>query len=127
MVFVLIIIIGVYFYYRGKRNAEGPKVTYPEGGNAIPEGWSPLPLVSELHDAMDGLFTLMGTKDAAWTKLRDLPTDEMVIAVYDTYNQKYFRDGNGTLTQWIRDEKYADPLTGVKESTLARLQNLDLE
>lgn len=126
-VLILIIIIAVYFYFRGKRNAEGPKVTYPQGGNSIPAGWSPMPLVKELYDAMSGLFSFTGTKDQVWTKLRDMPTDEMVIAVYDTYNQKYFSEGNGTLTQWIRDENYYDPISGVRDSTLSRLQNLGLE
>lgn len=125
---VLLLILIIYFIGRraGKRNAEGPKVNYPKGGEDIPASWSPEPLVKELHNAMDGLFTLSTTKDAAWKKLRDLPTDEMVIATYDVYNQRYFKDGKGTLVQWIDDEYYYDPTTGIKASTLARLRNLNL-
>lgn len=125
---IIVAVLIIYFYGRkqGRIKAEGPQVDYPQGGDQIPQGWSPVPLADELHDAMDGIFTLSGTKDEVWKKLRDLPTDEMVIAVYNTFGQKYFGEGNGTLTQWIRDENYYDYLTGVKETTLARLQRLNL-
>lgn len=126
IVVVVLIIFSVYFYFQGKRKAEGPKVTYPQGGSGIPAGWSPEPLVARLYDAMSGLFTFTGTKDAAWRELRDLPSDDMVTAVYDVFNQKYYSESQATLTQWIRDENYFDPLTGVKETTIKRLENLRL-
>ena len=126
-IIIVIIIIAVILIYRsGKKSAEPPKVTYPHGGSEIPAGWSPNELVEELFNAMDGLFTLSGTKDAAWGKLANLPTNEMVRAVYDVYNQKYFSKGKGTLTQWIKDESYYDPTSGVKEAALQRLSKEDL-
>lgn len=123
---LFIVILAIIFYRKGKRAAEGPKVTYPQGGNDIPPSWSPEPLVNELYDVMSGLATLSGSKEEAWRKLRDLPTDDMVVSVYDVFNQKYFGKGNGTLTQWIADEWYYDPFSGVKDSVLARLRNLKL-
>jgi len=71
-------------------------------------------------------MTLSGTKDAVWKRLYDLPTDDMVVAVYSAFNQKYFNKGKGTLTQWIRDEWYYDYTTGVKEKALDRLAKLKL-
>lgn len=125
-VFIIFCLILYFVYRQGKKNAEGPKVTYPEGGNGIPLGWSPVPLVDELFDVMDGGLTFSGTKDEAWKKLRDLATGDMVTAVYSGFNQKHFSKGDGTLTQWIRDENNYDWTSGVKESTLARLQQYNL-
>lgn len=125
VVFVLII-IGYLLYNAGKKNATPKDVKYPHGGSGIPPDWSPVPMIEELHDVMNGMLTFTGTKDAAWIKLRDLASDDMVTAVYNGFNQRYFKDGNGTLTKWIRDEKYYDFTSGVKDSTLARLAKLNL-
>lgn len=127
LIIILIVVMTIWFLgkRRGKQTAEGPQVDYPEGGEEIPANWSPVPLADELKDVMKG-WAFTGTKDATWIKLRDLPTDEMVIAVYNAFNQKYFSLGYGTLTQWIRDEWYYDYFTGVKDAVLARLQNLNL-
>jgi hypothetical protein len=125
-VFLLLVAILYYAYRQGKKNAEGPEVHYPNGGNDIPPSWSPVPLVDELYDVMSGLFTFSGTKDVTWTKLKDLPTDDMVAAVYSGFNQKYFGEGKGTLTQWIRDEKNYDWISGVKDATLSRLAKINL-
>jgi hypothetical protein len=127
VIVVIVLIIGGYLLYRaGKKNATPPQVKYPNGGNGIPPDWSPVPLIEQLHDVMNGLFTLSGTKDAAWITLRDLGSDDMVTAVYNGFNQRYFKEDKGTLTQWIRDEKWIDWTSGVKDSTLARLSKLNL-
>lgn len=127
IIVVIVLIIGGYLLYRaGKKNATPPQVQYPQGGNGIPPGWSPEPLIEELHDVMDGLFTLSGTKDEAWKKLRDLASPDMITAVYNGFNQRYFKEDKGTLTQWIRDEKWIDWTSGVKDSTLAKLASLNL-
>lgn len=125
---VLLLLVGLawYFYRQGKKTATGPVVKFEEGTAALPAGWSPVPLADELHDVMDGLFTLSGTKSKTWQKLYDLPTNDMVRAVYSAFNQKYFNKGKGTLTQWIRDENYYDYTTGIKEQVLNRLAQLNL-
>lgn len=99
-----------------------PVVGYGPGGMAI--AWSPAPLSNELNAAMNGLFTFTGTKDEAWSKLLQLPTPDMVTAVYNDFNARH--GGGSTLTQWIRDEIYYDPFTGVRDATLARLALLGL-
>jgi len=110
----------------GKKDLKPPKVTYPQGGENIPPNWKAEWLAEDLHDVMDGGSDSEFTKDEKWMQLRDLPTDEMVIAVYDVFNQVYIKEGNGTLTQWIDDEINYDWFSGVKSSTLERLKKLGL-
>lgn len=126
VVLVLLIALGWYFYHQGKKNALPPEVKLQEGTDAIPKGWTPIELTNELHRVMDENFTLTGTKDKAWQKLIDLPTDDMVRSVYNAFNQLYFKDGSGTLTQWINDENYYDYTSGVKQKALDRLSKLNL-
>jgi hypothetical protein len=125
-VLLFLVVLGWYFYRQGKKGAQGPKVYIPQGTNSIPMGWNAVALADELKDVMTGLFTMSGTKDKAWRKLAELPTDDMVKAVYSAFNQKYFADGKGTLTQWIRDEKYYDYLSGIRNLALTRLAQLGL-
>jgi hypothetical protein len=125
-VMVALILLAWYFYRSGKRSATGPVVDFPKGNAEIPAGWNPTALADELHDVMDGGATATGTKDDAWRKLADLPTDDMVKAVYSAFNQKYFGEGNGTLTQWIRDERWYDFFSGIKDRALGRLTKLSL-
>jgi len=100
-----------------------PVVGYGTGGQ--PVFWNPSSLASELFDAMDGLFTLTGTKNAVWLKLAELPSDDMVVSVYNEFNSKY---GDGeTLTDWIRSEYYTDFLGSGKDLALNRLAKLNLK
>lgn len=126
VIILFLVVLGWYFYRQGKRKAEGPQVKFEEGTAALPSGWRPEPLADELHDAMSGLFTLSGTKTKAWEKLYTLPTNDMVRAVYNAFNTKYFGEGKGTLTQWIRDEYYHDFTSGIKNQVLNRLSLLNL-
>ncbi len=126
IVLLLLIGLGIYFYRQGKKNALPPKVKFEEGTNALPSGWRPEPLADELHQVMDESFTLTGTKDKAWQKLIDLPTNDMVRAVYNAYNDLYFEEGYGTLTEWIKDEGYYDYTSGVKDKAIERLRKLNL-
>ncbi|MBK0383531.1 hypothetical protein I5M32_11240 [Pedobacter sp. SD-b] len=125
---ILVIAIAIYFYFKGKKDgkitiADAP---YINGKDAIPKGFNPNILADKLYDVMDGFFTASGTKDAAWLELYQLATDDMVVAVYNAFNEKYGIKRNGSLTQWIRDEKYFDPLSGVKTKALNRLSQLRL-
>lgn len=111
-----------------------PAVQLPAGGAGLPVtgynaqgqaiAWDPRPLSDELYSAMSGLGTFSGTKDEAWSKLANLPTPDMVTAVYNDFNARH-GDGS-TLTQWIRDEYYYDYFTGVRDATLAKLALLNL-
>jgi len=131
-----ILIGGGLLAYRGiKRFINKPaQVTLPQGGSGLPVigntstgapvYWNPAELSKDLYNAMSGLFTLSGTKDAVWNKLADLPSGDMVTAVYNYFNKNY--GGSDTLTQWIKDEYYYDITGSGREKALNRLSSLNL-
>jgi hypothetical protein len=126
----IVIGIVVYIIWRnGKKAGQTiiPDIPYIKDQPIITANFNPNILAEELFKAMDGLFTLSGTKDSAWRKLYELGTDNMVIAVYNAFNSKYGFKGKGSLTQWIKDETYYDYLSGIRGKALARLQNLRLQ
>ena len=127
---VIIVALIIYLIWRNGKKAGLtviPDVPYIKDQEIIQSGFNPNILADELFKAMDGLLTASGTKDEAWRKLYELPTDNMVIAVYNAFNQKYGTKGKGSLTQWIEDESWYDYLTGMKSKVLKRLQNLRLQ
>ena len=74
---------------------------------------------------MDGLFTASGTKDDTFLKLAQLPSDDMVTAVYNYFNTKY---GDGkSLTDWINSEWWTNITGSGKEEALNRLNTLQLK
>ena len=125
------IAIGLYFIGKQvyKQFKKPPKFDLPQGGGGIPvvsydpKGnpvqWKPQPLSAELYDVMNGLFTMSGTKDAAFTKLGQLATNDMLTAVYNEFNKTY--GGGDSLTTWINDEYWTDFLGDGKALALARL------
>lgn len=124
VVFVLII-IGYLLYNAGKKTR--PKVKYPNGGQGIPAGWSPTPLVEQLFKTMDGMNVNRLSRDAAWMDLSKLPSDDMVVSVYDVFNQLYFKDSQETLTEWIKNESTLGWVSTAKNAALNRLASLNLE
>lgn len=115
--FVGYFVLKKLFAPRGSRR---PKIT---AGTAkgLPVGWSPYPLALQLKNEMTGLQWGIAQRKS-WVTLAELPTDDMVIAVYEAFNEQYFNLGEGTLTDWIRDE------TGGmdKQLVLNRLVSLQL-
>lgn len=120
-----------YLVYRGVKKIieTKPPVPLPQGGAGLPvigytpsgtpQTWNPRPLSQELFDAMDGIFAWTSTKEEAWGKLANLPTNDMITAVYNDFNSQF---GAGeTLTQWI-DAEYGN-LIGSSNKPLA-LQRL---
>lgn len=120
----------VYFIWKNGKKAGLtiiPDVPYIRDQPVITANFNPNVLAEELFTVMDGMLTLSGTKDAAWRKLFELGTDNMVIAVYNAFNAKYGTRGKGSLTQWINDENYYDFLSGMKGKVLNRLKTLRLQ
>lgn len=95
-----------------------PATGYDSTGNPIP--WSPKLISDELFSALDGLFTPPHIKLAAVSKLVQLPTPDMLTALYNDFNSRY-GDGD-TLTQWIKDEL---PFPGQPEA-INKLQSIGL-
>ena len=129
-------IAGYFIYKKLKKNFAllPPVFPLPTGGGGLPivsynaQGnptyWNPATLSTELFNAMDGLFTLSGTKNDVFLKLANLPTNDMVTATYNHFNQNF---GKGeTLKQWISDEYWYDYFGSGKELALAKLTALGL-
>lgn len=121
------VVIGIGFLaYLGLRklfapaSPPRPRIT---GGTAtgLPAGWSPYPLAAKLKTEMSGLSL---TYPGSWRTLADLPTDAMVIAVYNAFNEQYFNLGDGTLVEWIMAEWQWAGTT--KQQALTRLSSLQL-
>lgn len=100
-----------------------PVAGYTNTGTPIP--WNPAPVVEAQYGAMDGGGSFSGTKDEAWTLLLNLPTADMLTAVYNAFNADPRAEGD-SLTQWIRDEIYYDYISGVKAAVLAKLTGAGL-
>lgn len=114
-----IVLVGGFGIYKGgralfKTRVRPPKVNYPTGGSGIPVvgigpggeqiTWKAEPLSKELHMTMDAWNN--AGRPEAFRKLATLPTDDMFVAVYDTFNHLYADEleENGTLKQWVWDE-----------------------
>jgi hypothetical protein len=113
---VIAIGVAIYIYFKGKR----------DGKIYIPDGWNPNTLADKLYKVMNDTIVASGTKDAAWKELLGLATDDMIIAVYNTFNKKYATKGKGSLTEWVNDEIYYDYLSGVKSKLYNKLKSLRL-
>lgn len=118
------------FQLSGKPDINCKPVVQPSPGNdpVLPDDQQlkdqVMAVSKELFDTMDGGFTTSGDKDKAWQGMISLP-DSQVRAVYAYFN---FRYGQGdTLTQWIKDEKYYDYLSGIKQLAIDRLEKLGLK
>ena len=125
---------GVYKLVKFITRPKPTTYVLPAGGAGIPvtgynqQGqpiqWNPEPLVDELYDVMDGLFTFSDKKDQVFKKLATLPTNDMVVATYNRFNIKH--GAGDTLTQWIDDEYWYDYLDTGKSDALNRLRGLGL-
>ncbi|MEI8136117.1 MAG: hypothetical protein WCH21_02215 [Bacteroidota bacterium] len=100
-----------------------PVVGHDPSGNAV--YWNPDSMAQQLFNVMDGLFTGSATKDEAFTKFGQLPSNDMIVSTYNTFNNKY---GKGeTLTKWINDEWFTDITGSGKDLALSRLDQLNLK
>lgn len=130
-IFLIIVIVAAIIYFAGRKAGEDKKEEeliapkpLPDSGQGVPTNWEPQrdAIVKELFDTMDGLFTLSGYKEKAWTKLHNLTRDQLT-AVYNEFNRLYQSKGQGTLYQWIRDE--ASPPLWLSTAKQKALQVLE--
>ena len=128
---VIVLGIGVvtYFSVRKWLKNRPPKVNYPNNGQGIPVGFDAVQYAEKAHKGMSGLTVWAGDilkRDTAIGEILKLQTDDMFVAVYDTFNKMYMKDGDGTLKEWI-DAEYFLPVTNIKEQILARFNRLGLK
>lgn len=129
---VLIVLgIGVVTYFSVRKWIKNrpPKVDYPNNGQGIPLGFNAIAYAQRAHDAMKGpsiTSAQMLYKDVTLAEIANLQTDDMFVAVYDTFNKMYMNEGQGTFAQWVNDETF--PLISkTKENLNKRFNKLNLK
>lgn len=137
-VILIIIIIGLLLVFGSwvYRKLRAPvNAAYIQGGDKIPEGWTPNDVAKKMFDAIDGFFVLANTKNNAAQKIAEL-NDNQIISVYNYWNEKYATKSAmmgigmfGTLTQAMKDEWDVPAIgTGINywDALLLRLGELKL-
>jgi len=116
--FILLIII--YFIGRSAGKAksanEAKNPVYPNNGQGIPAGWDPNNLADSLYDKISGTTWNKSALNTVLQQFLALPTNDMFVAVYSVYNEKYFGSGGGTLREQIKDEDYNFPIAGFPDN-----------
>lgn len=131
-IILFIIIIGIIIFYWGRKTAKNipPVVNYPHNGADIPLNFDASILATDLHEAMKGV-SLPSTnpfgRDKIFVDYLNLDTDEMFIAVYDTFNKLYMQEEKGTLRQWLQDEFYMWGTDFIRPKIYARMDKLNLK
>lgn len=85
-------------------------------------------LALRLHTDMEG-WTLNVTRDVeAWRQLMSLP-DNLFVAVYNDFGNQFFREGLGTMREWIESEWTWVDTSGVasRSQILNRMATLNLQ
>lgn len=86
--------------------------------------WTPTPLAQKLFQQMDGVNFNPLFSGEAWKELYELPHDQQVVDVYESFNAMYYPKSGQTLTQWVRDE--SSDIYGNRDKALKRLESLHL-
>jgi hypothetical protein len=130
---IVTIVLVIYLNGRaaGRRSVNDPsQIKLPKGsGPNIPVDWSPAPLVEKLYKGLKPWFGGEALWDALVEYASPQLTNAQFIAVYSGFNQLYYKDGYGTLREWIENE----PMWGYfmhsgdpKGAILNRMENLNL-
>ena len=133
---ILIMIILIYQY--GKNEASIEQVPLPKDDPNSPLTEDQKKRVREisqrLYSDMDSYLVSTGFKprDTEAYNFMITSSDTLVVAVYNDFNNLYFKDrqGDGTLTKWVTDE-YFNPAGEVSNETrgaiLKRFAKLNLK
>lgn len=126
IVLVVFIIIGIWFYRKGKKQTTIAPLPLdnPDANNAYGVSFSELLQIADaMHKDMDGL-NLLGHDVTPYEKYAAL-SDTDFVKVYNVYNEKYQKESGETLKEWIESESYA--FDDVTDSILARMGRLNLK
>ncbi len=121
-------LIVIYVIYRWGKNNAANIVDYKHGTDAIPAGWDPNILADEVYQNTDTFFISNITQNKTFYNVANLPTDDMVVAVYNTYNTKYQSKDSQTMTARIASITAVEPdfmggVGGNRDSAVNRLRN----
>lgn len=132
--YAIIIILIVYNWGKVKGSFKGkkpPKDTDSGKGLTDQESEQVSLLVGRLYRDMDSYMVSSGFKDRdvdAYKQLLGLD-DRMFISVYNYFGELYFKEGNGTLREWIDGESFTFT-TGasgdLREAILEKMDKLSL-
>lgn len=78
----------------------------PDSGKGIPIGWTARPYSTALYSALKGYPGNISEKALIIERLISLTNDQL-IAVYNDFNLLYYKEGEGTMLQWLRDENFS--------------------
>lgn len=91
---------------------QGGFVKYPNNGQGIPAGWSPVPFADRLYNAMDGFGT---DENEIWAVLEGANlTDDMKAAVYNQYYKKYGKKLEDEFRSELSGYDYTRALNSIK-------------
>ena len=114
--------------YRGALIAVNiPNALPSEPGLTAAEKQKVRELAMRLHDDMDGIGIGLLRDSDAWQELMSM-SDSLFVAVNNDFNRLYFKDGKGTMRQWLSDEWTWVDFTGVAghSDILERMASLNL-
>ncbi len=119
---LLLVVLALWLY---KRLYKFAPVKYPDGGKGLPPNWQTQgnELADELFEAIDGITDSTSYRETVFSKLLVLTNDQLVY-VYNTYNQKYGKQDNKTLTVAISEEYMWG--SSIQKQTLALLKKNNL-
>lgn len=128
------IVVGIlailgFVYYVGTKMGQKviPTVDYPNKGAGLPEGWQKQAeeLLNKCHDAVYGYLVSAQGKEQVFIALLSLSDDQLVY-MYNSFNAKYFREHDETLTAAIDNELIYLYTTGTKSQLINRMRGLKL-
>jgi hypothetical protein len=86
-------------------------------------------LSMRLHADMKGINVFSSLRDReAWAQLMGM-SDRMFVAVSNDFNKLYYREGEGTMRQWLSDEAWWADTAGIagKNQVLERMASLNIQ
>jgi hypothetical protein len=129
----LVVLTGYYIYWRGKKsNPDNLPNPQDQPGATITaiEAAKIKDIATRLHDDMKGWTFFSAQRDDQAYKDFLQMSDKLFVATYNQFNNTYYNEGYGTLTQWFKDENFSFNLGfdmyGVIDSIKQRLASLQL-
>jgi len=129
---IYIIVIAIIVYYVGKsmggvKQSKLPNDTGWGGSLTEQDGKTIRNIVIRLHDDMDSYLVASGLRSRDNQAYYDLSnfSDTMFVAAYNDFNDLYFKEGNGTMKNWIDDELGLDG--DVKKIIMQRFSKQNLK
>ncbi len=124
-----VVVIAVLYRFRGPLfNLNVPQELPDEPNLSDTERQVVRELSMRLHNDMDGLTPFASLRDRdAWAQLMSM-SDRLFVAVANDFNRLYFREGKGTMRQWLQSEAWWVDMAGIagRDQILDRMASLNI-